>query len=288
MLDKDNQIAQNLYEMRIHGKREFPFVIYKKKFEENKLKYISLHWHPEVEIAYVESGKLEYTVNEKKYILNAGEAMLVNRLELHGATMLEECTWYAILFDPKLVYSFDESSIKRKIFENSPFHNIMLSEKSIRMIKELIALDSEATTYELKALNSLINVYIDIFDNLNIESISSSSKTANLRVKKILDFISNNYNQRIQIEDISKELGLCRSEVCKLFKDNLNTTFTEYLSKIRIEKAIELLESKETNVSQISELVGFNSPSYFTEIFKKYFKVTPLEYRKVNLKKNKD
>lgn len=285
MLDKDNQIAQNLYEMRIHGKREFPFVIYKKKFEENKLKYISLHWHPEVEIAYVESGKMEYTVNEKKYTINAGEAMLVNRLELHGSTMLEECTWYAILFDPKLIYSFDESNIKNKFFENVPFHNITLSQNSIDMIKKIISYDSSSMTYELKALNALTNIYLDIFDNLNIDTIESSSKTTNLRVKKILDFISQNYNQRIKIEDISKELGLCRSEVCKLFKDNLNTTFTEYLTKIRIEKAIELLESKEANVSQISELVGFNSSSYFTEIFKKYFKVTPLEYRKQNLKK---
>ncbi len=284
MLDKDNQIAQNLYEMRIHGKREFPFVIYKKHFEENKLKYISLHWHPEVEIAYVESGKMEYTVNEKKYTLSAGEAMLVNRLELHGATMLEKCSWYAILFDPKLIYLFDESSIKHKFFENIPFHNIILSQENVNMLKELISLDSSAISYELKVLNILTNIYIDIFDNLNIDSISISSKTTNLRVKKILDFISQNYNQRIKIEDISKELGLCRSEVCKLFKDNLNTTFTEYLTKIRIEKAIDLLESKEANVSQISELVGFNSSSYFTETFKKYFNVTPLEYRK-NLKK---
>ena len=96
---------------------------------------------------------------------------------------------------------------------------------------------------------------------------------------------SNNYNQKIKIDLLAKELGICRSEICKLFKNELHTTFTEYLTKLRIEKAIELLNSSEANITQISEIVGFNSSSYFSETFKKFYNITPLEYKYQNSNK---
>ena len=87
------------------------------------------------------------------------------------------------------------------------------------------------------------------------------------------------YNNKIKIDDAAHKLGICRSEICKLFRYELHTTFTEYISRLRIEHAIELLNSSEANITQISELVGFNSSSYFTEIFKRFYNISPLEYK---------
>lgn len=278
MYDNDNQIADNFYELRHHGSLDFPFVIYKKNFKENKLKYISLHWHPEVEIIYVKKGKLEYVVNEKKYILNENECMIVNNLELHGANMIDNCQWYAILFNPKIVYGFEDSAIKLKYFNNNSFNNLLLNEIEKEIVKDIIN-TSKDDFYEINISIKLLQLYKEIYSKIDY-SLVNDYNASSTRVKKVLDFIYTNYNQKIQIDDLTKEIGLCRSEVCKIFKEKLHSTFTEFLTKYRIEKAIELLNSNEINVTQISDLVGFNSSSYFTQIFKQFFNMTPLEYRK--------
>lgn len=244
-----------------------------------------MHWHPEIEIIYIDSGSLEVVVNEKKYTLKENEAMLINSLELHGTNMIEECVWHAILFNPKIMYGFDDSIIKNNFFNNCPYHNLILDNTYAPYIKEILNSDSKSKIYEIKIIKNLFSIYENVYQNIDINLITSSSAINNFKVKKILDFINDNYNQKIKIDLLAKELGICRSEICKLFKNELHTTFTEYLTKLRIEKAIELLNSSEANITQISEIVGFNSSSYFSETFKKFYNITPLEYKYQNSNK---
>lgn len=286
MNNSDNQIADNLYELRNHGNYSFPFVCYNNHFSKQKLSYISLHWHPEVEIIYINKGSLELIVNEKKYIMKENDAMIINPLELHGMSMIEDCRWYAILFNPKIIYGFEDSIIKKKYFNNLPFHNIILDDETKEYVKSIIkSSNSNENNHELDIISKLFSMYYSLFKNINVSLLTSSSASNNSKVKKLLDYINDNYNQKIRIDDVSKELCICRSEVCKLFKEELHTTFIEYLTKLRIERAIQLLNSSEANITQISELVGFNSSSYFTETFKKFFKMSPLEYKNSNLGK---
>lgn len=284
MNDDNNKIANNLYELRHHGNQEFPFAIYKNHFIKKRLQYISLHWHPEVEIIYIDNGSLLLFVNEKKYIMKENDVMLVNPYELHGMTMIDECIWHAIVFNPRLIYGFDDSIIKSKYFKNSPFHNLLLQDSTKYYLKEILAIDKSNNNYELKIIKNLLSLYDEIYQNIDDNLLTSSSAINNLKVKRLIDFINENYNNKIKIDDVAHKLGICRSEVCKLFRDELHTTFTEYISKLRIEHAIELLNSSEANITQISEFVGFSSPSYFTETFKKFFNISPLEYKNQNKK----
>lgn len=284
MNDDNNKIANNLYELRHHGNQEFPFAIYKNHFIKKRLQYISLHWHPEVEIIYIDNGSLLLFVNEKKYIMKENDVMLVNPYELHGMTMIDECIWHAIVFNPRLIYGFDDSIIKSKYFKNSPFHNLLLQYSTKYYLKEILAIDKSNNNYELKIIKNLLSLYDEIYQNIDDNLLTSSSAINNLKVKRLIDFINENYNNKIKIDDVAHKLGICRSEVCKLFRDELHTTFTEYISKLRIEHAIELLNSSEANITQISEFVGFSSPSYFTETFKKFFNISPLEYKNQNKK----
>lgn len=279
MNDDNNKIANNLYELRRHGNQEFPFAIYKNHFIKKRLQYISLHWHPEIEIIYIDNGSLELMINEKKYILKKNDAMLVNPYELHGMTMLEECIWYATVFNPRLIYGFDDSVIKSKYFKNSPFHNILLQDSAKYYLKEILVTDKNVVNYELKIIKNLLGLYDEIYQKIDDNLLTSSSAINNIKVKKLIDFINENYNNKIKIDDAAHKLGICRSEICKLFRYELHTTFTEYISRLRIEHAIELLNSSEANITQISELVGFNSSSYFTEIFKRFYNISPLEYK---------
>lgn len=279
MLDLDNQISDNLYEVRLHGSLDFPFSIYINQFSENNLHFINYHWHPEIEIVYVKTGKLNYYVGEKEYVLEANQAMLVMPNQLHGAKYITNATWYAMLINPRLIYQTPNSIIFDKYFKEPKVLNLALDKNEIEIVLDMIKSYYNFDDFlELEIVSKLYELWLSI--NKRPIPNTSISKVSSYRLKLILDYINHNYNKKIKIEDISKEVNLCRSEICKLFKVTFNTTFTEYLIKFRLEKSIDLLLSNKTNITEISNLVGFNSSAYFTDTFKKYFNITPLAYRK--------
>lgn len=282
----DNQIANNLMETISHGTRDFPLVVYKRHFNQNSLSYISCHWHNEIEITYCKKGTLIYTVNDKSFILDENNFSIVNSNVLHQLTMTEDSEWYALVFDPKFIYGFEESLIKYEAFDSISYNNLVLSNPIlIEEIKEIIDLYfSNDKLKSIKINSALTRLYVHILEeSLNNEEVrSTESSNHSIRVRQILDFINNNYKIKITIDDISKNIGLCRSEVCKLFKNEIGLSIADYILKLRIEKSIPLLLSNKMNITEIAASCGFNSSSYYAEAFKKLINMTPLEYKKKN------
>ena len=288
MRHMDNQIDNNLQEMVTHGTLEFPFVIYNKEFDLNNLSYISCHWHNEIEIVYCYNGELLYTANNKQFTLNKSNAILVNQNIIHQADMKDKSNWYAILFDPKLIYGFDECSIK-DIFENIKFDSIFIEKpKHIELIQKLIYdyFLPKSPLKPLKVKRDLINLYTSIIDDAYHSGIIKAYKPTSemIKVKAMLDYIYLNYKNKISIDDIAREVGSCRSEVCRIFKDALNTSISDYILKLKLEKSITLLMSDNLSITEIALQSGFNSSSYYAEAFKKVIKMTPREYKKKNSK----
>ena len=284
----DNQIDSNLQETITHGTLEFPFVIYKKQFDENNLSYISCHWHNELEIIYCYSGELIYTVNNIQYTLNKNNAVLVNQNIIHQADMRGKSNWYAILFNPKLIYGFDECAIK-DIFNNIKYDSIYIDDSStIESIQKLIYdyFLPSSPLKPLKVKRDLMNLYTKIIDDSyhSGEIKAYKPKPEMIKVKTMLDFIYANYKNKISIDDIAREVGSCRSEVCRIFKEALNTSISDYILKLKLEKSINLLMSDNLSINEIAEQSGFNSASYYAEAFKKVIKMTPREYKKKNKK----
>lgn len=284
----DNLINNNLEEMVCHGTHGFPFVIYNKEFDSNNLSYISCHWHNEIEIVYCYNGKMSYQASNRAYVLDKENAIVVNKNIIHQADMLERANWYAILFDPKMIYGFEDSNIK-DVLENIKFDSILINDcKNIALIQKLIN-DYFLPASPLKPLivkRDLINMYTSILsDAYHSGEIKVYRPTSEMiKVKKILDYIYKNYKTKISIDDISREVALCRSEVCRVFKASLNTSITDYILKLRLEKSITLLMSGNLSITEIAYECGFNSSSYYAEAFKKIIKMTPREYKNKNSK----
>lgn len=102
------------------------------------------------------------------------------------------------------------------------------------------------------------------------------------RVKLALDYIKANYREQITLDEIAKELNICKSECCRCFKRVLGLTPIEYVVRYRIYTAAFLLDEpgqKRNDIAEIAVKVGFNNISYFNKMFKKYIGMTPSEYR---------
>ena len=98
-------------------------------------------------------------------------------------------------------------------------------------------------------------------------------------VRAAIEFIKQHYAGEINIKDVADHLHISESYISRLFKNETNYTFIEYLTYFRIKKAIELLKDKSVKIYEITGLVGYNDARYFSAIFKKYVGVTPTEFK---------
>ena len=95
-----------------------------------------------------------------------------------------------------------------------------------------------------------------------------------------MQYIRSNYPKQILLEDVASHVNLHPVYLSRLFKSEIRKTFKSVLTEIRIEKAKKLLVSNLDNkVYEISELVGYEKPRYFSSLFKNMTGLTPLEYR---------
>ena len=98
-------------------------------------------------------------------------------------------------------------------------------------------------------------------------------------VKRARDYIMDNYREPLRIEDIASSLYISSSHLSRLFRQELDCTVLEYLTRVRVEKAVELLKDNQYSIQDVAGLVGFKNAGYFARVFKEYIGVTPLTYR---------
>lgn len=98
-------------------------------------------------------------------------------------------------------------------------------------------------------------------------------------VKNARNFIMQNYHKPLTIKDAANYLFISPSHLSRLFRQELDCTFNDYLTRVRVEKAVELMKKPELSVQQVSKAVGFINQSYFAKIFRQYIGVTPLTYK---------
>ena len=101
-------------------------------------------------------------------------------------------------------------------------------------------------------------------------------------IEKIKEKLIQNYNKPIKFRFISKEFGVSISHLTRLFKEYTGLTPNEYVSQIRINKAMQLLSKSNDTILEIAYDVGFKSLSNFYKCFKQNAGIAPKEYRKRN------
>lgn len=101
------------------------------------------------------------------------------------------------------------------------------------------------------------------------------------QVERAYDYIHNHYQDKdLDVNKMCEHLGISSSYFSRIFKAATNETFTQYLTKIRMEKAKALLLHSDLKIYEISEKIGYEDPHYFSYNFKKKNGIKPTEYRK--------
>ncbi|WP_089741642.1 response regulator transcription factor [Gracilibacillus ureilyticus] len=104
----------------------------------------------------------------------------------------------------------------------------------------------------------------------------------NRAIREALDYIESYFPNELTLKQVAEEVHLNASYLSGLFKDELDMTFSEYLTRRRIQEAKRLLLTTDLTVTEIAEKIGYQTSKYFIKIFKQYENNTPHAYRKQN------
>lgn len=246
------------------------------------------HWHDDIELIAVLSGEMQYNVNGEILLLSEGEGILVNARQMHFgfSTEKKECDFLCVLIHPLLLCAtpaFERDFILPLINNrNAAFtklHTDILWQKEIYNEISRIYSIKDAKNAPMKIQISFAQIWALLYENTPSENYLKAQNAELTTIKNILGFIQQNYARKISLADIAASGMVGQSKCCKLFSKYLGQTPNIYLTQYRLEKSTELLKSTNMTVTEIALETGFGGASYYAETFRKYFNLSPTQYK---------
>lgn len=276
------------------GEAVIPFYTYYHSWRNYTL---YLHWHNEIEIIYVEKGSVIYTVDTVPVKVSEGQSIIINSGQLHSAHSADNdtCLHHALLFDLNFLSStssdFCQSNYMAPLLRGELMLPLVVDEKSNWGSSIIYEVKDAIETYNQKGYGWEIGIKASLFkilstvireNKLVIKETSSISALNNKIdiIKKVLNYIQNNYTKRIYTEDLAKEANMNPQYFCRFFKANTGKTTVDFINQYRIEQAAKLIKMEDKKISDICFEAGFDNFSYFIKKFKEYKNCTPNEYKK--------
>ncbi len=136
-------------------------------------------------------------------------------------------------------------------------------------IRRLQRIPQKADLVATPLLNSILQKYPP-----------DDKKTENPIVGRARDYILKHIDEPLKPDKLASELAVSLRNLQRIFNQELNTTPGNFILLIKMEKAADLLSMGQRSVTEISDDLGFNDPAYFSRVFKKYFGISPKEFRK--------
>ena len=287
-------IASNRQELVKHGTSMFPCARYFTDLEMLATHDIPWHWHEEIELIVVQSGSMILQLNNSTYILNKGEGAFINSNILHTILLNGNggCKLDTIIFHPNLISGSAVSIFEQRYITpltscvqllGIPFYlDTLWNRQVLQCLNEAFAAsDSNEFGVELLVREKLSHILYLILQNsetLMETPIVNENQDAK-RIKEMLNFIHEHFAEPINISQIAKYINLSERECLRCFQKTIGTAPIQYLLKYRVSVAAQLFVATDMSVIMVCNDTGFDSPSYFSKIFKRFMGCTPTFYR---------
>lgn len=130
--------------------------------------------------------------------------------------------------------------------------------------------------FSSNSADEIILLFKEIIDNLIDKD---DDKEVNRLISKTFRIIEDEYMNNISLEYIAEKLYVSPAHLSRLFKKHTGKNFIDFLKEYRLKKARDLLKNTNIRINEIAKMVGYDSASYFTTIFHKYYNTTPAQFR---------
>lgn len=247
------------------------------------------HFHPEIELAYVNKGKgkthignhLSYFNNSQLLLIGANlpHNGFIDRLTTNGSETL-------VQFKPEFL-----GDTFFEIPEMKPIH--ILFEKAKKGIvfgvktKQKLGVKIEKLT-EKKGFKQIL-ILLEILHTLsksedytilNADGFAFEAQPQNNnKIDEIFKYINENFNQHISLDEIAGLVSMTVPAFCRFFKKSTGKTFTKLVNEYRVVHATKLLSESQSSITDICFECGFNNFSHFNKLFKEFTGKSASKYR---------
>jgi two-component system response regulator YesN len=128
----------------------------------------------------------------------------------------------------------------------------------------------------LPALKAQLGQLLTNFAQQVVEQRNAKNKSP---VERAIEFIRTNLNREISLDDVASYTHFTSSYLANLFKKATGETVVEYISRLKMEKAAELVCNPDAKIAAVAQSLGYSDRRYFSELFRRRFGCTPSEYR---------
>ncbi len=264
---------------------------------ENKILYsnhyddISISYQSTYTIKYVIDGLKHYNYNNQDIEVSKGQYLILNNNSQITTEVKKGTKGLSLFLSSKLIneishfYSSSNSSIKflEIIQRNS-------NQKINNLLNEIVYLYENNQTGFKQQINDL---FIIISELIVQEQVSIDNNFINLNIVKhdtkrelyksiteAKEYLNDNFKEKISLDIISRDIGISKYYLHRIFREINGNTPLEYLKNIRLEKAKNELQYSNSTIFEIAFKCGFDSTSYFSNIFKKHIGLSPTQFRR--------
>lgn len=246
--------------------------------------------HNFYEFYYVAENEMIVTIDNEKYLLKEGEFILVPPMRWHAMNPHETyATGIAVSFDatgyPEEIFSGKLSPLGKQVLSNLVnvyAKNCNESEFRLKMLSDKTEDEEKDFGYKQALKVNTEWLMLDILQN-RIQAEKQKSRTEkqyNPLAESTLLYLEQHFRENPSLDRIASDLNYSVPHICRVFKQNYNESIVNYLTKLKIDEALKLIELNNRSFREISDSLGFDNVAYFTRIFKKQTGMTPSAYRK--------
>lgn len=288
-----------LRERRVHGNAMFPFMLYEIETDRGAYERVSCHWHKEMELFAITDGMAEVNIDGRSYRGREGMIFVIPPDCLHSAIGEPGVpfAFFAVDFTPAFLSSSTDDCIQQNYMDSVANGSVVFptclvpeteweceAARVLERIRQIFARRDPGC--ELLIKSGLYELWYLLFTHARTAEQETASADGRIGITRaVIEYIKKNYTGTISLEQLSREFGVSRGYLCRLFKDITKMTIVEYMNYYRISMSAFYLRETDRGISEIAGMSGFGNISYFNRVFRSYMHMTPGEFRKLSRKK---
>ncbi len=284
--------AAALKEESRHGEEDFPVMAYRLGRKDG-FSVLDCHWHDEMEFFRVMDGRVSVLCGAEPMTGEKGDVFFFSSGELHAAVPEDgqDLDFEAVVFGADLLCAPVKDLVGEKYIAPilsgtlSTPRRIPAGTPENRTISE--ALDdvlplifSRPPLYELTVKARMLSAFAAMLAYPGTPRRTARSPSNAAGIKAAIGYIQENFRAPISTESLARLSGMSQGHFCRVFKQYTLRTPVEFINNVRLSHAAALLRDPGVRVLDAALDSGFNSVSYFIEVFRGAFGTTPSRYRR--------
>ncbi len=240
------------------------------------------HAHHCAELFYIVEGEGQFFIEGNTYPVSVNDLVIINPNVLHTELSLNGSSFQYI------VLGIEGLELPTNLENQSPHYRIV----NFKNIQDTILFYLQKMLYEIEEkipgheticqnLMEILVVLLERQTNFSTTLAPVSKRTSRIS-SHIRRYIDNHYKENITLDQLASVSHVSKFHLSHAFAEEYGISPINYLISKRIEEGAHLLETTDLSLSLISQICGFSSPSYFSQIFKKQHHCSPREFRKKN------